>query len=434
MRRRRSIIVYLTATFCCFAFWVLYGIKVEKASESYRGKNVPWNKLSYNNRCEEKINEPFQFYSEKDFPWYPDWNDRLREGRKIVLLYTTWFSQRQWGGLTGHELYRRVDRCEGAKNCLLTYDKFWVKKASGVVFHGRDVEDNRNSYYSAAHLKNIRNEVPTSQKWIFLSHENPWKDINVYKPYDGIFNWTATFNRRSDIFIPYQRYALREKSYKISRNYAKEKTGLVSWAVSNCGSKLRLDYVRHLQRYVNVTVYGNCNCYFAKRRFCKHFDAICNKELSKFKFYLAFENDFCRDYVTEKYWERIQQDVVPVVMGSNYEGLAIPGSYIDASDFGSIKELADYLLYLDKNDDAYNKYFAYKTAYMEGNEDFYCSICEKLNSEEAKLRSQVTLSKEFNYEKNCGTNRERSTQFQRQIEKAMGDDSVSLSMYINTAC
>ena len=42
--------------------------------------------------------------------------------------------------------------------------------------------------------------------------------------------------------------------------------------------------------------------------------------------------------------------------------------------------------------------------------------------------------KEFNYEKNCVTNRERSTQFQRQIEKAMGDDSVSLSMYTNTAC
>ena len=437
MRRRRSSIVYLIVIICCLALWALYGKKVKKASKSDMERKMPWNIGLYNNWHEGKskvVTEPFQSYNEKIFSWYSDWNDRRREGRKIILLYTTWFSQQQWGGLTGHELYQRLDRCEVAKNCLLTYDKFWVKKASGVVFHGRDVEDNRNSYYSATHLRDIRNGVPSAQKWIFLSHENPWNDVNVYKPYDGLFNWTATFNRKSNIFIPYQRYVLRKKSHKILRNYAKEKTGLVAWAVSNCGSKIRLEYVRHLQRYVDVTVYGSCNCYFVKRRYCKHFNASCNKELSKFKFYLAFENDFCRDYVTEKYWERIQQDVVPVVMGSNYEGLAIPGSYIDVNHFGSIKELADYLLYLDRNDDAYNKYFAYKTAYEDGNEDFYCSICEKLNSEEAKQHSQVILSKEFNYINNCGINRGKSAKLQRQIKKALADDSASLSMYNNAKC
>ena len=44
--------------------------------------------------------------------------------------------------------------------------------------------------------------------------------------------------------------------------------------------------------------------------------------------------------MTEKYWERLEQDSVPVVMGSNYDMLAVSGSYINADDFKSIKELA----------------------------------------------------------------------------------------------
>ena len=378
--------------------------------------------------------EPFQSYSDKKEPWFRDWYDRLKQGRKIILLYTTWFDHREWSDFTGHRLYDRMEHCEKAKNCLLTYDKSWLKDASGVVFHGRDVEENRNHYYSAKKLRLVRKGLPLAQKWIYLSHENPWKDVNVYKPYDGLFNWTATFSRRSNIFVPYQGYTSNVKPRNKIWNYAKEKTGLVAWAVSNCKSKIRLEYVRQLQRFVSVTVYGKCNCYFETRRYCQHFDADCNKELSKYKFYLAFENNFCHDYVTEKYWERIEQDVVPVVMGSNYDGLAIPGSYIDVDDFGSIKELADYLLYLDKNDDEYNKYFAYKRTFTVGGDSLYCRICEKLNSEEAKRESEVILSKEFNYENSCGVKREKSKKLQRQIDDSKKDDSWFYLTIANILC
>ena len=437
-------LLHMTVIISCLVLWVLHGMKSNNSGvvspRLSLNTAVPWYTKWHQWRFKNKTTKMQAFTqqlgspNERKIPWYYYWYDRLRQGRKIILLYSTWFDQQEWGGLAGHELYRRIERCDKATNCLLTYDKSWLKEASGVVFHGRDVEEHRNSYYSARHLREVKRGLPSTQKWIFLSHENPRKDINIYKPYDGVFNWTATFSRKSNVFIPYQRYAIRVKPQKITRNYAREKTGLVAWGVSNCRSKLRLDYARHLQRYVNVTVYGNCNCFFLKRRSCKHFDADCNKELSKYKFYLAFENDFCHDYVTEKYWERIQQDVVPGVMGSNYDGLAIPGSYIDVNDFESIQELAEYLLYLDKNDDAYNKYFAYKTKYKDGNADFYCLICEKLNSKWANEHSEMKLSEEFNYEKNCGINRRKAEKFKRQIENAMNDRSNSLSLYKNIKC
>ena len=37
--------------------------------------------------------------------------------------------------------------------------------------------------------------------------------------------------------------------------------------------------------------------------------------VSNYKFYLAFENSMCRDYVTEKYHQYLRQGIVPIVMG-----------------------------------------------------------------------------------------------------------------------
>ncbi|KAG0712698.1 hypothetical protein GWK47_017864 [Chionoecetes opilio] len=51
-------------------------------------------------------------------------------------------------------------------------------------------------------------------------------------------------------------------------------------------------------------------------------------------------------------------DVVPVVFGlGDYAVQAPPHSYIDALSFPSTNALADYLLYLNHNNTAYNEYF-----------------------------------------------------------------------------
>ena len=121
-------------------------------------------------------------------------------------------------------------------------------------------------------------------------------------------------------------------------------------------------------------------------------------------------------------------------MGSNYDGLAIPGSYIDVNDFGSIRELTDYLIYLDKNDDEYNKYISCKDRFSPSDENLFCDICEKLNSEEAKQHRQVILSKEFSYENNCGVNREKSKKLQRQIDHSKKDDSPLYLIFLNIFC
>ena len=51
---------------------------------------------------------------------------------------------------------------------------------------------------------------------------------------------------------------------------------------------------------------------------------------------------------------------MPVVLSRDYYSADVvpPASCISVQDFPSLKAFAEYLLYLDKNDTAYNEYFS----------------------------------------------------------------------------
>ncbi len=70
-----------------------------------------------------------------------------------------------------------------------------------------------------------------------------------------------------------------------------------------------------------------------------------------FKFYLSFENSLCDHYVTEKLVKALENNVVPIVMGgADYAQIAPPNSFINVADFETVKELANYIKFLDSND------------------------------------------------------------------------------------
>ena len=337
--------------------------------------------------------------------------------RKLLLIYTTWFGIPQWGVWNQALLDKEYTQCYGSNNCIATYDKGKLQEADGLLFHGRDVENRRAGIYSASVLKDLRKASGRfDQKWIFLAHETPQRNPNFYRPYDGVFNWTATYNRNSDVFAPYGQHKKIDPPQPITVNYAKTKKYLAAWPVSNCGVKLRLDYALELEKYIPLTVYGGCGHLFKNRGECPRRNKDCHDRLGLYKFYFAFENEFCRDWMTEKYWRAIKVGSVPVVMGENFEGLAIPGSFIDVNNFPSIKALAEYLLYLDKNDAEYNKYLSYKGTYQEAGISFFCAICDHLNNPGFEKRTEVKLSDRYSFEKTCHQDPKRITDLERQVK------------------
>ena len=143
-------------------------------------------------------------------------------------------------------------------------------------------------------------------------------------------------------------------------NYARGKKHLAAWFVRHCSTNSRREmYVKEMQKYADIHIYG-CGPYKCPKSSGKY----CYEELlnNDYKFYLSFENSFCKDYVTEKLWRVMSINIVPVVMGHvNYSHIMPTHSYIDVRDFASPKHLVDYLKRLDANDTLYNEYFRWKT-------------------------------------------------------------------------
>ena len=117
-------------------------------------------------------------------------------------------------------------------------------------------------------------------------------------PYTYIYGDVIIF-----IVAPYERwqyYNEHTKQLPLTRNYAANKTRSVAWFVSNCGARNgRLKYAKELGKFIEVDIYGSCGTKQCPRS--KSND--CFKMLEKdYRFYLAFENSNCKDYITEKFF------------------------------------------------------------------------------------------------------------------------------------
>lgn len=75
------------------------------------------------------------------------------------------------------------------------------------------------------------------------------------------------------------------------------------WVVSNCFTQnKRHEIVTELQNYVEVDIYGKCGKGQISIDLMKHMME------SVYKFYLAFENSNCPDYITEKFYNSLEYD------------------------------------------------------------------------------------------------------------------------------
>ena len=137
-----------------------------------------------------------------------------------------------------------------------------------------------------------------------------------------------------------------------------------------------------MQKTVEVDIYGKCG----KLKCSRTNETECYTRLElDYKFYLSFENSVCEDYVTEKFFNILQYNVIPVTYsGANFSAIAPPHSYINTLDFASVSKLSSYLLKVDQDDELYASYFWWKDFYelrksrSDGSQAF-CDMCHALH-------------------------------------------------------
>lgn len=214
----------------------------------------------------------------------------------------------------------------------------------------------------------------------------------------------------SDIPVPYGRtIALKQPKINLKPPWKDKKRDiLVATMGSNCGSKnRRWEYIKELQKYIQVDIYGHCGNLTCPG----HFQKDCAK-ISNYLFYLAFENSNCDEYITEKaWWNAYAKNSIPVLMGASqksYRKLLPPNSYIDVDEFARPVDLAEYLLYINKTNQLdmfyeWKKYFqvVQEHGYFQSESFHYCRACEALNYNDKKTKVYKDISEFWSVRKNC---------------------------------
>ncbi|CAF0745101.1 unnamed protein product [Didymodactylos carnosus] len=201
------------------------------------------------------------------------------------------------------------------------------------------------------------NRTSANQIWIFWSWEAP---INhpEYTQRGLNFNWTMTYRRDSDIW---HAYALK------------------------------------LGTYYPIDQYGLCT---EKRRLSKEeFEKI----LFNYKFYLAFENSYCLDYITEKvFYNALVHGGIPIVMGaseSNYDELLPKSSFMYISHSSNFTEFGSELVRIGSDIDRYKTYHEWRTEYrvLTWPDGYYldakfCDLCTKLQQKTFQSKTYTNFS------------------------------------------
>uniref|UniRef100_U5EV02 Fucosyltransferase n=1 Tax=Corethrella appendiculata TaxID=1370023 RepID=U5EV02_9DIPT len=360
------------------------------------------------------ISQLFDYYSAKNYVYQFVFVESVADNRldinldeihkpdktkvKSILLLTNYFGKRGWElprVTNGYEYFTTSENCEFA-NCVITsnisyYDD--ISKYDAVVFH-----------VTHAYRNLISHPIPRSydQVYVAANMESPVNTDNPLRSLEYFFNWTMTYRMDSDVLwnygdivdlhtnqvvAPAHNPNWREIDFKNLQDkkmieIVKNKRKSVAWFVSDCKTQSKREIlVKNLQQYLDIDIYGRCGT-----KSCPYRHQKCNNMLTKdYKFYLSFENSLCKDYVTEKLFNILDQYVIPVVYGgADYRKFAPPHSYINANDFQSPEHLAKYLLYLTENQEEYLKYFWWKSHYKVVSKIRYCNLCKALHQSKEK--------------------------------------------------
>lgn len=163
--------------------------------------------------------------------------------------------------------------------------------------------------------------------------------------------------------ISFSEYGLSPSLLTITPKQLPEKTEFCAFVYSNCNTSM--NGVKNRERFFDLLQKASGNRVHSWGK-CKNNMILENdkgldynyKLFSKYKFVIAFENDYLPGYISEKITNPMLAGSIPIYLGAedvnrhfNHE------SFINVSDFSSYEKCIDYILRLDTNFQEYLEMF-----------------------------------------------------------------------------
>ncbi|KAK5977857.1 Fucosyl transferase [Trichostrongylus colubriformis] len=247
---------------------------------------------------------------------YMIFNIRKQSSAPLIVAWTMYFR-----GTISAKVSPTMTNCPYQCDIVERSCDYGTRIPSAYIFHGRDVD-----------VHDLPTRYP-HQLMVFMLLEPPpyagkaWKQF----PY-AYFNATMTYRNDSDYPLPYGKFVKRSATDETQallterqiRKALQRKMRGALLLMSNCYSNsTRESIIRRLSEKIGITVAGRCNSMFpkAKQVYCPKSvnNGKCEDDLvATHRFYIAFENSLCRNYISEKFFRRVSQMMIPIVLNRRF--------------------------------------------------------------------------------------------------------------------
>jgi alpha-1,3-fucosyltransferase 10 len=271
------------------------------------------------------------------------------------------------------------------------FDRALYEKADAVVFHIPDLIFGTPTADDISKLPK-----PKGQIWVAWSMESA---INYPIQHDSVFmrrfDLIGNYKRSADIWVSYcpPRRAWLE-AIRCPLPLKTEEAPLVMFQSAPFNRSFRIEFASELMSQIKIDSYGRI---LNNRALREDDEGRVTKlaTISRYKFCLSLENAIEADYVTEKFFDPLLVGTVPVYRGGPNVADFAPGEhcFVNPNDFSSTAELAKYLEYLGRDNEAYEKYFAWRHVPLSS--EFEKNIPERRVDPFAKLVGIVGQKKQF---------------------------------------
>lgn len=230
----------------------------------------------------------------------------------------------------------------------ITLDRNKLSEADVVVFHLPDL-------FRVMGQDEI--EKPDNQIWVAWCLECEENYPFIKEPdFREMFDIWMGYHQTDEVIYPYYlNFENYIKEYEfVDFNKRKDVCMLIS---SNINKSGRIEYLTELMKYIHIDSYGKL--YRNLTIDCDYGRDTAIDLMRQYKFVIAFENALAKDYVTEKFYNPLYANSVPIYFGApNIEEFSpFKNCYLDVKSFNSPNALAKAVMFYSSSESDWRKFF-----------------------------------------------------------------------------